>query len=390
MIARAVLLFVLLILLPDLWLYVRWMLHKERPRWSRWLWWVPALLMLAFTVGLTCTRDFTPHPQTSLNVYLFILGVWIVPKAIYALCDGVNWLMRRCGGSNHVNWGGVLGGMLAMAAIYVVIEGSTVGFSQLEVNRVEYRSASLPDAFDGYRVAVFSDIHLGCYNDADSVILNTALDSINAWHPDAIFFIGDIQNTQPDEIHEHLWALSRLKAPDGIFSVMGNHDYAKYVGGTDQEKAANVEETKRLQRELGWRLLLNEHTLLRRGADSIYIVGLEGNEEPHCKEGYRNVKLATEGMPDETFSLMLVHNPRYWRETVLPDSKAQLTLSGHTHGGQVKIFGLSPTNIFYREDAGMYESDGRHLFVTKGLGGLIPFRYGVPGEVVLMTLHKKK
>ena len=388
MIARAIVLFVSLILLTDAWLDVRFIRHKGRPWWVRTLWWLTSLLLLVYTFYLMSLRDFAPYPQTVLNIYLFIIGVWIVPKAIYAICDGLGLLIRRRVMSK-VHWGAVIGCLLAMAIAYIVINGSTVGFRELEVNRTDYYSADLPDDFDGYRIAIFSDIHLGSYNDADSVIINTALDSINALRADAIFFLGDIQNTRPREIEEHLWTLKRLKAPDGIFSVMGNHDYSKYIGGTEKEKDASVEETKRLQRQLGWQLLLNEHTVLRHGGDSIFIAGLEGNEEFNCKAGAHNVERTIEGIPDSTFSIMMVHNPRYWRRAVLPISKAQLTLSGHTHGGQIKIFGLSPTDIIYSEDVGMYEEDGRHLFVTKGVGALIPFRYGVPGEVVLMTLHKR-
>ena len=388
MIARAIWLFVLLIAVPDLWIYMRYIHHKGRPLWVKVVWVLQAILMLAFTVYLLTVRDFSPRPQTPLNVYLFLLGLWTVPKAIYAFSDSIGRLIRKRFAS-RINWGAVIGAIIALAAIDVTIEGSTRGYRQLEVNRVDYYSDQLPASFDGYRIAVFSDIHLGSYNDADSTILNTALDSIRLLKPDAIFFLGDIQNTQPAEIREHLWALGRIKAPDGVFSVMGNHDYSKYFGGTPEEKAANERETEDLQRQLGWRLLLNEHVILRHGSDSVFIAGVEGNEEKNCKEGHVDVPCAVEGIPDNVFTIMLAHNPRYWRLAVLPYSQVQLTLSGHTHGGQLKLFGFSPTHFLYHEDMGMYEHEGRHLFVTKGLGALIPFRYGVPGEVVLLTLHRK-
>lgn len=387
MIARAIWLFVLLIAVPDIWIYRRYIHHKGRPLWVKVLWVLQTILLLAFTVYLLTVRDFSPRPQTPLNVYLFILGLWTVPKAIYAFSDSVGRLIRKRFASRF-NWGAVIGAIIALAAIDVTIEGSTRGYRQLEVNRVDYYSDQLPASFDGYRIAVFSDIHLGSYNDADSTILNTALDSLRLLRPDAVFFLGDIQNTQPAEIRDHLWALGRVKAADGVFSIMGNHDYSKYCGGTPEEKAANERETKALQRQLGWRLLLNEHTILRHGTDSVFIAGVEGNEEKGCKEGHVDVPKAVEGIPDSVFTIMLAHNPRYWRCAVLPHSQAQLTLSGHTHGGQVKLFGLSPTEIIYKEDVGMYEQEGRHLFVTKGIGALIPFRYGVPGEVVLLTLHR--
>jgi hypothetical protein len=97
-----------------------------------------------------------------------------------------------------------------------------------------------------------------------------------------------------------------------------------------------------------------------------------------------------ENIPDGAFTIMLVHNPNEWIDKVVPETTAQLTMSGHTHGGQVELFGLRPSRITYGKDFGMYEENGRSLFVTKGLGGVIPMRFGVPGEVVLMTLHSKK
>ena len=209
-------------------------------------------------------------------------------------------------------------------------------------------------------------------------------------NPDLIVFLGDIQNTQPSELYEFSTLLSSLKAKDGVMTIMGNHDYARYVKADSAQKVANIYETERIQRSFGWRLLLDEHVTLHRGNDSIFVAGMEGNDEIDAYFGVGDAKRSVEGIPDRAFTIMLVHNPNFWREKVLPETKAQLTMSGHTHGGQIELFGLRPTQLNYTEDIGMYEEDGRSLFVTKGLGGVVPMRFGVPGEVVLMTLHSEK
>ena len=127
MIARAIWLFVLLIAVPDFWIYQRYLHHKGRPLWVKVVWVLQSILLLAFTVVLLTMRDFSPRPQTPLNIYLFILGLWTVPKAIYAFSDSIGRLIRRRFAS-RINWGAVIGGILALGAIEVTVEGSTSGF----------------------------------------------------------------------------------------------------------------------------------------------------------------------------------------------------------------------------------------------------------------------
>lgn len=388
MIARTFWLFILIILLPDIYLYRRMVrpLAQHR-RWVAVVWWAQMLLMLAATCCLALTRDFTPHPQWPLNVYLFILGVVTLPKVLLTLCDlAGRFLRHRC----HVqrNWGVPVGLFLGVVLAVVTVYGSMWGFDKFEVRRVDYSSAELPEAFDGYRIALWSDAHVGNYIGSSAHVLSEAIDSINALQPDAIFFLGDLQNVGPDEIEEQLPVLSRLTAPDGVYSILGNHDYSKYQGGTREEKMANEARTQDLQRQMGWRLLMNEHTLLRHRGDSIVLAGMEGNEEEGQDHGFAIWEKTTAGIPEGVFTIMLAHNPLHWRHYIIPHTQAQLTLSGHTHGGQVRLLGLT-TTVFFPEDDGMYEREGKHLFVTRGLGALIPLRFNVTGEVVLLTLHRK-
>ena len=389
MIARAFLLFVFIILLPDIYLYRRWL--RPRARGRRWLvliWWSLTAVMLLATCLLATTRDFTPHPQTPLNVYLLVLGVFTLPKLLLMLADGAGRVLRHFTHGRH-NWGIPVGVVLGALYAFVTIYCSTLGFNKFEVNRVDYVSADLPKGFDGYRIAVWSDAHVGNYTDSKAYVLRDAIDSINAMRPDVIFFLGDLQNVGPDEIEACLPELSRLSAPDGVYSILGNHDYSKYLGGSRKEKLAAEKRTQDLQRQMGWRLLMNEHTLLRHGGDSIVLAGMEGNEEKDQDHGFAIWEKTVEGIEPGMFTIMLAHNPLHWQNYIIPNTDVQLTLSGHTHGGQVRIFGLSTTTLMFSEDDGMYECEGKHLFVSRGLGALIPLRFNVTGEVALLTLHRQ-
>lgn len=388
MIARNLIIFMLLVLIPDIYLYKRY-IGAKRPLWVKIIWWLITIIMLTFTMMMYMVRDFVPHPQTSLNIYLFLMGAFVIPKALLSLCTFIGDSLCRKRRTRR-KWGTWVGSVLGMGAVYCTIYGFTLGFHQFEVNHFDYTSDQLPVAFDGYRIAAFSDIHVGSYTGYSRFVLEEAIDSINAMNADLIVFLGDIQNTEPSELYEFSSLLSSLKAKDGVLTIMGNHDYARYVKVDSAQKVANIYETERLQRSFGWKLLLDENITLHRGADSIFVAGMEGNDEIDASFGVGNAGHSVENIPDNAFTIMLVHNPNEWREKVLPETKAQLTMCGHTHGGQVELFGFRPSQLTYSEDVGMYEEDGRTLFVTKGLGGVIPMRFGVPGEVVLMTLHSGK
>jgi predicted MPP superfamily phosphohydrolase len=218
------------------------------------------------------------------------------------------------------------------------------------------------------------------------------IDSINGQSADMIVFTGDMQNITPDELIPSMLYFRQLLAYDGVYAVLGNHDYAVYQNCDDTEKANNCLLTKEVIRKMGFDLLLNEHRIIHRDSDSIVVAGMEnwGVAERAPKEG--DVK-KTLNSPFSTlnsqFVLMLQHDPTCWREKILPECNAQLTLSGHTHGGQFSLFGWSPVALTYDEWQGMtYEGD-RALYVSTGAGSLIPFRLNQPREIVVITLRKK-
>ena len=219
--------------------------------------------------------------------------------------------------------------------------------------------------------------------------MRRTIDSVNAQKPDAVMFTGDLQNVEPSEIISHMSVLSGIKAKDGVFSVLGNHDYGDYTNADNQTKHANEQEMVRLQRALGWTLLKNEHVILHKQTDSIVVAGVENNAiKPLIIR--TDVKKTMKGVDKNAFTILLQHDPSVWKNDVIDKTNIPLTLCGHTHGGQVNIAGLRITMFKYDEDLGLYQHHKQMLYVSTGVGGLIPFRFGVAPSITVITLHKKK
>lgn len=388
MIARISILIIVLIVLPFLYIDFGMM----RNRWhGRLMWrvalWLPCVAMLAYTVWLATLRSFAPLETWILYIYLLILGLVFAPAVVFTICSAVgDFLLKK--GLVRRNRGRGVGMILALLVAIVVLYGSFWGNNGVQVRDVDYFSEQLPASFDGYRIALFSDAHVGSYIWGSINRLQVVVDTLNAQQADMIAFVGDLQNMHPDELIPAMPILGRLEAKDGVLSVLGNHDYNDYLRADSVTGRRNELLMCDRQRQMGWRLLLDENVVIRRQSDSIFVAGMQ-NDGKNTTTYCANVDKAMSGVPAEAFSIMLEHDPTSWQRTILPSTTANLTMSGHTHGGQIRIAGLSPAAIEYKEYDGMYfEKSGRALFVTTGIGGFVPFRLGVKPEVVVITLHK--
>ena len=395
MIARDILLFLLLIILPFLCIDLRWFKGKKA-WWKRLLWWVPCVAMTAYCGYLAMERDFIPGNDRIFILYgfLFLLGLIIIPMWTFlissSLGKGCSWIVRKCKKSPRRkprNYGNLLGVLSVPVVWFILFWGTFVGFNKLEVNHTDYISKDLPKAFDGYHIVLFSDAHVGSYQKHNSWLLQRAVDSINAQKPDMIIFAGDLQNIQPQELYPHIDVLGALKAKDGIYSVLGNHDYAEYIGGDEAIKAANCKETVSLERQMGWNVLLNEHCTIERDKDHIILAGMENDGDGKRFPQKGDINKTLENVAKHDFILMLEHDPSAWRRKIVKDGRSQLTLSGHTHKMQFSLFDWCPLSLTGKEFNGWYQEGSQQLFVTAGLGGLIPFRFGATGEIVVLTLR---
>lgn len=254
----------------------------------------------------------------------------------------------------------------------------------------------LPQSFDGYTITQLSDIHSGSFTNKEKVAY--AIDLVNKQQSDLIVFTGDLVNNVVEEMHPWQSLFSKFKARDGVYSVLGNHDYGDYVswpspkGKTQNE---NLEELKQLQKNMGWNLLLNEHKTIERNGEAIKLIGVENWGIGGFKKA-GDLDKACEGVEANEFKILMSHDPSHWKEKVKTHPKnIQLTLSGHTHGMQfgIEIPGVikwSPVKYRYENWAGIYEELGRYINVNRGFGYLgYPGRVGMWPEVSVITLRKK-
>ena len=397
MIARSFVLFLLLLVLPYLYIDLKYF-RQKKVWWKRVLLYLPCVAMVAYASYLAMERDFIPGNDRIFILYgfLLLLGVVVIPLWIFIICSllgrGCSKLVRKFKSPEQLlkpakNYGN-LTGIASIPLIWLMVGwGSSLGFNKFEVNHIEYASSDIPKALDGYKIVLFSDAHVGSYQKRNSDVLRQAIDSINAQKPDMIVFTGDLQNIQPSELYPHREVLGSLQAKDGIYSVLGNHDYASYLGCDEAVKAANDKEIISLQRQMGWTVLLNEHRTIQRDTSSFILAGMENDGDGKRFPQKGDIAKTLDGVADGKFILMLEHDPSAWRRKIIPDGRAQLTLSGHTHAMQFNILGWCPMSLTGKEFWGWYEEGHQKLFVTAGLGGLIPFRLGATGEIVVLTLR---
>lgn len=325
-----------------------------------------------------------------LRIVIFLLIIIVFAGIVYLLCRfagaGMMWLCNT-----RRNYGHWVGCGFIILTIFIVLYGYFIGFTKLDVRHISLTFDDLPSEFDGYKIVQISDAHLGTYCMVNDKYLMRNVDSINAQNPDVIVFTGDIQNIEPSEIVPQMAVLKQLHAKDGIYSVLGNHDYPIYArNNSEQQKKDNLNKTIAFEREMGWNLLLNANVRIVCDSASIVIAGMENDGDGIHFPMYGNISKTLSGVSDSDFVVMLQHDPTHWRDRIIPQSNAQLTLSGHTHAGQFMLFGWSPVKYVYQDWNGLSDVDGHILNVSVGMGGVVPFRFGVSGEICVITLHSGK
>ena len=267
--------------------------------------------------------------------------------------------------------------------------GTMVERNCFRVKRVEVESSRLPASFDGYRVVHISDMHLNSFAGRERA-LQRAVDKINALNPDVVLFTGDLVSLGHWELDGMQDILAGIRAKDGVFSVLGNHDYSEYHRWpSKQEQAEAVEMLKHRQRDMGWRLLLNENEPIARGADTISIIGVENISGDRHFRTYGDLAKAMQGA-DGAYKILLSHDPSHWRKEVVGKSDIDLMLAGHTHAMQVMLFGWSPSSLIYDEWGGLYSEGEQSLYVNRGLGQTVfKARIGAMPEITLLELRHK-
>ena len=272
----------------------------------------------------------------------------------------------------------------------VVLYGFFFGWRHIVVRSATCESTLLPTSFDGYRVLQLSDIHIGTFL-RNRGFVDKLVRIVNAQEPDLIVFTGDLVNVSAEEVIPFQHILKQMRARDGVYSIMGNHDYCEYG---DDKSIGNVTRNqnilKYLEEKMGWRLLMNEHVRIGNGyGDEIAVIGVENISRPPFPD-YGDLRKAVAGLPAGMFKILLSHDPSHWRRGVLHETDIALTLSGHTHAGQVRIGKFSPARWAYNEWGGKYVENDSMLYVSLGVGGTVPFRLGAWPEVNVITLRARE
>lgn len=272
-----------------------------------------------------------------------------------------------------------------------MLYGITKGKYNFKINKIKLEFKNLPKSFHGFKIVQISDIHSGSFDSREAIIKGINL--VNQQNPDVILFTGDLVNNDSKEIIPFLSDFKKLKSKNGVFSVLGNHDYGDYKKwGSEQAKIDNMNRLYEFQSEMNFKLLNNQNSIISKNGESIGIVGVENwGNKPFPQRG--DLDKAIKGLDNIPFKILMSHDPTHWTKKVIPHkSHFDLTLAGHTHGMQFGIeipgFKWSPIEYVYPEWADLYQKSGELLYVNRGFGFLgFPGRAGIMPEITVIELN---
>lgn len=309
----------------------------------------------------------------SLHVFSYFMFIFSLPKTIATLL----WLVIPASIAMYV---GIGVSIFFLVFIFIVSR-------RLVVKETKLGFKDLPAAFDGIRICHIADFHVGSYGKV-SPYIHAVVKTIMSRTPDVVFFSGDLVNFEALEAFPYKKALSALKAPMGVFSVLGNHDFLLHGPHDEEGRKEDMVKLIDFEKSLGWKILRNAHTFIEKSGESIAVVGVDNiTANPYFPSVGGDLKKALEGLADGFFKILLSHDPTHWRMEVLPDTDIDLTLSGHTHGLKYKLAG-KPSHWRLHESSGVYTEGNQVLNVTAGLGSAFAFRLGGFPRIDMITLTK--
>ena len=405
------LIFLVIALLLDLYVFqaVKALSEGLTPRWRTivfGVYWTISILALLTFFCLPYLQNRAPRTYT--YIFTIVVGLYIskLIVTVFLLIDDlrrvIQWAISKAASTSRpsdeitgqgisrsafLSWLGLgLGGGVFSSLIY--------GFSNKYSYRIHRQRLSfdnLPAGFKGLKIVQLSDIHSGSLDNPAAV--NKGIDMILAEKPDLILFTGDLVNNIATEMKDYKALFARIKAPMGVFSTLGNHDYGDYLWWESAEaKKANLDALKQIQADMGWRILMNEHVVLERGGDQIALLGIENWSAQARFTKYGKMSEAHAGTEKYRFKILMSHDPSHWDAEVRPlYPDVDLALAGHTHGMQwgVDLPGLkwSPVRLVYKQWLGLYEEGKQKLYVNRGFGFIgYPGRFGILPEITVIEL----
>lgn len=376
--------------------------------WARYVYWGISILFIVLLIVMIINFDRSAGPQHPLfKLVMSSFVLLFVPKLVISMPLLIEDVVRLLVGVTGRFFAAdspeaflpsrrkfVSQVALVIAAIPFagILHGIFRGKYNYRVIKKTLFFADLPAAFDGFRLTQISDVHSGSFDNPEKIAYG--IDMINEQKSDVILFTGDLVNNFADEMDPWKEIFSRMKAPMGKYSILGNHDYGDYSEWpSPQAKAENMQKLYRTHKEIGFDLLRNENRLLEKDGESIRLVGVENWGKGFAQHG--DLDKALLGTKANEFSLLMSHDPSHFDEIVKNHpKKMSLTLSGHTHGMQfgIEIPGIirwSPVKYRYPKWAGLYEEAGKYLYVNRGFGFLaFPGRVGIWPEITVLEFKK--
>lgn len=373
-------------------------------------WFIAAIALVVFFTLVNTEVNFLGK-KTRAYLFAFVFGLLFAKflASLFFLIDDlrriIQWilslffiksnLLENASAKDQSISRSVFMSWLGLAAGSTLFGGLFYGFGNKYRYRIVKQKLSfknLPVSFKGLKIVHISDIHCGSF--LDKVAVERGVKMIIEQQADLILFTGDLVNDKASEMDDYKELFSKINAPLGVYSILGNHDYGDYIQWPNDgiSKKENLNRLKQVHSDMGWRLLMNEHVCIERNGEKLALLGVENWSVKGRFPKYGKMELAYKGSESYPFKILLSHDPSHWHAQVRKDyADVDLTLSGHTHGMQFGVempgFKWSPIQYIYKEWAGLYEEDGKKLYVNRGFGFLgYPGRVGVLPEITVLEL----
>jgi len=390
------------LLILEIYVYqgIRTIIQSEKIRWGYLL--LTGLVYMVIVI-LVLSYDRSVKNNTQMHIISGIFTMFVVPKiliGVILLLEDVfrltEFVIGKFTKSSSYTFAerrkflslSALG--LGAALSYSFLDGIIWGKYRHFVRNVKIKIPYLPNSFRGYRILQISDVHCGSFSHPKK--LQKAINIINEQNADLVLFTGDMINSYAEEFEPFVKLFSSIKSKDGKFSVLGNHDYGDYgVWKNEEEHKQNIPKLIELQEKAGFKVLRNEHKIIEKNGENLYLIGVENWGIPPFPQ-HGDLDKATEGITENSAKILMSHDPTHFDEIVKNHpSNIHLTLSGHTHGMQfgldLKNIKWSPVKYKYSKWTDLYESAGKYLYVNRGFGVIgYPGRVGIKPEITVFEL----
>ncbi len=381
------------------------------PQWRQFLfisYW--ALSAIAYLIGIGMITNLISEKQHLITVYgrtlIMILFVTKLMSIPFLLIDDIRrfllavlnfFMVEKNFDTGRSRFLTTVGLAMGAAPFALLTYGALRNPYRYRLRRSKVYIEGLPEGLEGFKIVQISDIHSGSFVFKEPLLNGVKM--INEEKADLVVFTGDIVNYKADEMDGLYEYFNQIKPGSAgpVYSILGNHDYGNYFRWkSKKEQDDNFQAVKDIHKKLNWSLLLNEHRVVEHDGAKIGLIGVENFSALPQFPKYGDLKKSVEGMPATDIRILLSHDPTHWDFEVNKEFQdIQLMLAGHTHGFQFGVeipgwFKWSPSQMVFKQWAGLYQKGKQYLYVNRGFGFLgYAGRVGILPEITSLTLTGK-